>query len=105
MRYTLLELTQRIMESMESDEISDINETPESVSVANIIKECYFDIVGEMNMAEQEGLFKLDSSGDNTKPVLMYVPSTVGNIQYLNYNKVDSVATPNYKDLRYVSNK
>lgn len=105
MRYTLLEIVQRIMESMEADEISDINETAESVSVANIVKECYFDIVGEMNMAEQEGLFKLDSSGDNTKPVLMYVPSTVSRIEYLKYNKDDSVATPNYQDLRYVSNK
>lgn len=105
MRYTLLEMVQRILESMESDEVSDINETTEATTVANIIKECYFDIVGELNMAELEGLFKLDSSGDNLKPVLMYVPSTVSRVQYLKYNIDDSVATPNYRDLRYVSNK
>lgn len=105
MRYTLLELVKRILESMESDEVSDINETPESVSVTNIIKECYFDIIGEMNMAEQEGLFKLDASGDNTKPVLMYIPSTVSRIQWLKYNIDDTVGTPNYRDLRYVDNK
>jgi hypothetical protein len=104
LRYTLLELTQRILESMESDEVSDINETPEATSVANIIKECYFDIVGELNMAEQEGLFKLTSSGDNTKPVLMYMPATVSRVQYLKYNVDAAVGTPNYRDLRYLSN-
>lgn len=105
MKYTLLELVKRVLESMESDEVSDINETQESVSVANIVKECYFDIVGEMNMAEQEGLFKLDASGDNTKPVLMYVPQNVSRIQYLKYNIDNTVGTPNYRDLRYVDNK
>jgi len=104
-RYTLLELVQRILESMESDEVSDVNQTQESVTVANIIKECYFDIVGELNMAEQEGLFKLDASGDNTKPVLMYVPTTVSRVEYLKYNIDDVIGTPNYRDVRYVSNK
>lgn len=104
MRYTLLELVQRILGSMEADEVSDVNETQESVDVANIVKECYFDIVGELNMAEQQGLFKLTSSGDNTKPTLMYLPSTVSRIQYLKYNIDDTVGTPTYRDLRYVSN-
>jgi len=103
MRYTLLELVQRILESMESDEVSDINETVESVSVANIVKECYFDIVGEMNMDEQEGLIKLDSSGDNTKPVLMTVPSTVSRIRWLKYNISDDINTPDWQDVRYVT--
>lgn len=104
-RYTLLELTQSILRSMESDEVSDINETQEAKDVVDIIKESYFDIVGEMNMAEQEGLFKLDSSGDNTKPTLMYVPSTVSRIQWLKYNIDDSTSTPNNRDVRYVNNQ
>lgn len=104
MRYTLLELVQRILESMESDEVSTIGETPESTSVANIVKECYFDIVGELNMDEQEGLFKLDASGDNLKPVLMLVPSNVSRVQYLKYN-TDELLAPSYTDVRYVTNR
>lgn len=104
MRYTLLELVQRILESMESDEVSTVGETPESLSVANIIKECYFDLVGDLNMDEQEGLFKLDSSGDNLKPVLMYVPSNVSRVQYIKYNN-DDLLTPTYRDVRYVTNR
>src|SRR6185312_15457941 len=103
MRYTLLELVQSVLRSMESDEVSDINETMESVAVTDIVKECYFDIVGEMNMEEQEGLLTLDASGDNTKPCLMTTPSTVSRIQWIKYNN-GTLLEPDYKDLRYVTN-
>lgn len=101
MRYTLLELTQRILESMESDEVSTVGETPESLSVANIIKECYFDIVGQHSPAEQEGLYKLDASTDDTKPALMTIPSSVSKIVWLKY---DTGTSAGQTDLRYVTN-
>ena len=103
MRYTLLELTQRILESMESDEVSTVGETPESLSVANIIKECYFDIVGELSMAEQEGLYKLDASGDNAKPTLMTIPTTVSSVKWVKYNIGESV--PDYQFVSHRDNE
>lgn len=103
MKYTLLQMTQRILESMESDEVSTVAETPESLSVANIIKECYFDIVGQHSMAEQEGLYKLDASTDNTKPVLMTIPSAVSRVVWLKYDTSDSGGgIPKADDMRYV---
>lgn len=104
MRYTLLEMVQRILGSMESDEVSTVDETPESTEVARIIKECYFDIIGEINPAEHEGLFKLTASGDNTKPVLMTLPSTVSKMRWLKYNDADVVGEPSYRDLSYRTN-
>lgn len=103
MRYSLLEMTQRILESMEADEVSTITETPESMSVANIIKECYFDIIGDINPAETEGLFKLDASTDNTKPTLMYIPSGVSSVKWLKYQKGSDVNPTEY--MRYVPNE
>lgn len=103
MRYTLLELTKRILESMESDEISDINETPEAVAVANIIKECYFDIAGQFNPAELVGLYKLDASTDSNLPCIMTVPSHASRIEWLQYN-IDEPALPNWQPLRYMAN-
>ncbi len=85
MRYTLLDLVQRVLESMESDEVSSIADTPEAVAVANIVKECYFDLVGKLNQAEARGLFKLDSSGDSDAATVMYVPSTVSKIDWIKY--------------------
>lgn len=90
---------------MESDEVSTVGETSESQAVADIIKECYYDLIGELNPAEAEGLFKLDASADDTKPCLMYLPSTVAKMTWLRYNDGDSLLEPSYRDLSYRSNE
>lgn len=104
MKYTLLDLVQRILESMESDEVSSINETPESISVANIVKECYFDIVGKLGSPETRGLFKFDASGDGAKPALLLVPNTVSRVEWVRYRDLED-ADIRWKDIRFVDNE
>lgn len=99
MRYSLLDMTQIILASMESDEVSSIHETPESRDVASIIQQCYFDIIGRMSPPETEGLYKLDASTDSTKPVLMLVPDEVSRIIWLQYDHGED--TPNFTELTY----
>jgi hypothetical protein len=103
MRYTLLELTKSILRSMESDEVGSIIDTQEAQDVVDIIKECYFDIIGQQNLSEHEGIFKLIPSGDNTKPTLMTLPSNVTRIDWMSYN-VD-FSDDNWSRLRYTSNE
>jgi hypothetical protein len=86
MRYTLIQLVQRVLESIDSDEVNTIGETPESLSVANIIKENYNDIIGEIEPHEVHTLFHLDASTDDTKPCLMYLPENISRIELLQYN-------------------
>lgn len=102
MRYSLLGLVQRILESMDSDEVNSIADTTESLAVANIIKECYYDIVSEIQPKETEGLFHLDASTDNTKPILMYLPNHVSNIEWLKYNVGDTLTDTNFRDICYL---
>ena len=102
MRYSLLQMVQQILNSMDSDEVNSIADTTESLDIANIIKECYFEIISELQPKETEGLFHLDASGDNTKPTLMYLPATVSNIDWLKYNVGDSVTDTNFRDLCYM---
>lgn len=102
MRYTLIEMTQRILESMDSDEINSISDTTESLAVANIIKECYFEIISEIEPKESEGLFHLDPSGDNTKPIQMFLPSHVSRIEWLKYNVGPTLTDTNYRDICYL---
>ncbi len=102
MRYSLIQLTQRILESLDSDEVNTISDTTESLAVANIIKECYYEIISEIQPKETEGLFHLDSSGDNLKPTVMYLPESVSNIEWLKYNVGDTVLDTNFRDLCYL---
>lgn len=99
MRYTLLEIVKRVLDSVSGDEVSTIGETPESLTVANIVKQCYFDIVGELSMDEEEGPYKLDASGDNTKPTLMTIPSNVSKIHWFKYDKGET--EQDYQDISY----
>lgn len=90
---TLLEMTQDILSRMSSDEVNSISDTAESLQIATIIKNKYFDIVARGDLPAEERLIQLTPSDDATKPVLMYVPDGVITIEWLKYfdtNPTDS---------------
>lgn len=86
MKYTLLELTQNILESMSSDEVNSINDTSESRQVALICKTAFYDIASELNLPEHFDVYELQASGDSGKPTIMYRPDTAHNLIWLKYN-------------------
>lgn len=85
MKYTLLEMTQDILSGMSSDEVNSISDTTESLQVATIIKQKYFDIVNRVPLTEHEQLVQLDASLTALQPVLMYVPDGIAHIKWLKY--------------------
>ena len=101
MRYTLLELTTRILESLESDEVDSISDTEEAMTVANIIKECYYEIIGRVDLPEKEDIYQLQASGDNTLPTIMYLPSFAIDLKKLKYNS-DETTGPAWYDVRFI---
>ncbi len=102
MRYSLKELVDRILESIDGDEVNSFSDTAESLAVANIIKECYYDIVSEIAPKETNGLFHLDAPTDNLKPPQMTLPSNVYKIEWLKYNVGDTLQDTNFRDLCYL---
>lgn len=101
MRYSLIELVQRILESMDSDEVDSISDTVESLAVANIIKECYFDILSNLDLPEKVDIYQLTGSGDSAKPCLMYLPQTSLDLDQLKYNSA-TTGNPTWYDLKFV---
>lgn len=85
MKQTLLDITQDILSSLSSDEVNSISDTTESLQVANIVKQKYFDIINRVPLPQHEKLIQLEASTDETLPVLMYVPDGVTNITWLKY--------------------
>lgn len=86
MKYTLLELTQEVLSSLGSDQVTAITDTAESDQVAHIIRTAYFNIITRANLPEHKKLFSLDASGSSLQPVLMLKPDTVGKIEWIKYN-------------------
>lgn len=93
MKYTLLDLTQAVLSSMDSDEVNSIGDTVESLQVATVIRSAYFDIITRANLPEHYSLVNLDPSLDETKPVVMYIPSTVAEVIWLKYNAATTTDT------------
>lgn len=104
MKYTLLELVQNILSSMDSDEVNSISDSVESLQVANIVRTAYFDIINRANLPEHYSIVTLDSSLTSTKPVLMYVPNTVREILWVKYDKREDNADPiNMEPVEFLS--
>lgn len=92
MSYTLLELVQKILSSMDSDQVNTIAETTESQQVVDVIQTCYFDIVAIGELPRDDDLFQLEASLDDDLPVTMYLPDDVSDIRWLKYNNATADA-------------
>lgn len=104
MQYTLLDLTKAVLSSMDSDEVSSINDTVESQQVVEVIKSVYDDIISRSDLKSNSTLFNLVPSNDNTKPILMQKPPGIDKIEWIKYNCLDSGDTePNWQYMRYAT--
>jgi hypothetical protein len=103
MKYTLLELTQAILSSMDSDEINSITDTVESMQVVEVIKTVYDDIVTRSDLNVNKTLFNLVASTDPTKPVLMTKPDNIDRIEWIKYNrKLNDSVDPLWDQMEYM---
>jgi hypothetical protein len=84
---TLLEMTQDILSSLDSDEVNSISDSVESAQVATIIRRTFDDLVADIDLPEHEVIFQLTASGDNDKPTLMTRPvGSISVIKWIKYN-------------------
>jgi len=85
MKSTVLDMTQSILSGLGSDEVNSISDTTESLQVAEVIKQAYFNILARSRLPMQEEMFQLDDSLDVTQPVLMYRPDRVAKMEWIKY--------------------
>ena len=89
MKYTLLELVQRILEAMGDDEVNSISDTLRGTQVANIIEENFWEIVGLGDPSEHWDFYHLDATSSST-PTIMTLPSGAVTLDLLKYDKQTS---------------
>ena len=83
---TLLEMTQDILSDMDSDEVNSINDSVESLQVAQIIKTTYYNIIDGRDYDFLYELFQLDASGTSSRPTHMKLPENIIDLKYIKYN-------------------
>jgi hypothetical protein len=92
MKLTVLQMTQSILNDMNSDSVNNLNDTHESEQIAEIIRATYYEMLGNRSWPHLKQLFQLTGLGDITQPSTMVLPVELSEMSWLRYNKkkVDS---------------
>ena len=90
MKLTLLDIVQDIANDLDTDEISSINDTIESVQIAQIVKTTYFEMIANRNWPHLKRTIKLDSVSDTDRPTHLKLPDLVKEMIMFSYNKRSS---------------
>lgn len=103
-KMTLLAMTQKILSSLDSDEVNSITDTVEAEQVADIIETSYYSLITEMDIPEHYTLLPLTALGDSSRPTHMKLPTGVDKIQWIKYNIIKIGENDlNYVDIPYVT--
>lgn len=84
-KMTLLEMTQNILSAMNSDEVTSIADTVESLQVAEEIKTTFNELYNNRDIAEFESLLNLEYTGDPDRPNTLQLPAGTARIKWLKY--------------------
>lgn len=93
MKMTLLDMVQDILSEMDSDEVNTIDDTIESVQVAQTIKTCYFEMIGNRNWPHLKKLITLDNLSDVNRPNYLECPENVKEMLFFKYDKRKATET------------
>lgn len=103
MKFTLLEIVQEILSSMDSDEVNSVSDTTEAAQVAMIVRRVYLDLCNRLNLNEHFDFFQLTASGDASLPIIMYRPSSVDQVLWIKYDKRLGVSDAvDFEDIKYM---
>jgi hypothetical protein len=96
-------MVQRILSSMDSDEVNSINDTTEALQVAYVVQQVYNDMVSGTSFPEQYGFYELIPSNDPLSPTIMRLPSTSRDLTWVRYNSFTGVNPPLWNDISPIS--
>lgn len=85
-KMSLLEMVQDILNDLDSDEVNSIDDTIESVQVAQIIKSTYQAMMSNRNWPHQKRLLTLIPSGDDSLPTNFTVQEEIKEMVSVKYN-------------------
>ena len=103
-KLTLLEIVNDIANDLDTDPVTTINGTVESVQIAQIVKTVYFELIANRNWPHLKRTIQLEASGDTSRPTHMRLPDLVKEMLVLNYNKLLStdLTRDRYEEIKFL---
>lgn len=88
-KQNLLEMVQRILESLDLQVVNSISDTREAQQIARIIKETYYHLLQVREIKSKSNLLQLVSLSDTTHPTYLKFNDDVTNIDQFKYYRKD----------------
>jgi len=82
-KLTLLDMTQSILSAMDSDDVNDIDDTVESIQVADLVREAFYELMSERNWPFLQQLTTCNSLADPNNPTRMEMPENLSKREVL----------------------
>jgi len=79
-------MVQKILSSMDSDDVNSISDTEEAVQITDVIEDAYFHLMSQKDWPHLKQTCTLDSVSDSTRPTYLKVPDLVSQITDMKYN-------------------
>lgn len=101
-KITLLDMVQRILNDMDSDEVNSIEDTVEAQQVASIVRDVYEEMISNRNWPHLRKLVQLESANDLSKPNYLRLPEHTKELSFVKY-EVQKHDTDRiyFKELKY----
>ena len=90
MRYTLLELTQAILNEVLGDEVTSISDTAESATIANILKDVYSELIDSRDWEHLRKLTKPSASPIDSTLTHFLIDEGITKVEWIKYDKQTS---------------
>ncbi len=85
-KMSLLAMTTNILSAMDSDEVNSINDTVEALQVAEVVRETFFDVFGNLELPVRSSLIQLEALNDVDRPNYLKIPDNVKSVTWIKYN-------------------
>lgn len=103
-KLSLLEMVVDILNDMDADEVNSIDDTMESVQVAQILKTTYFNLIATRNWPHLRQLITFSNSGTTARPTHLMLKDEVKELDFVNYNNQKSGETRRrYTQMKYLT--
>lgn len=93
-KFTLIEMVQKVLEALGSDEVNSISDTVEATQVARLLEDSFYELLNQRDWDFLGQLIQLEPLADSTKPNFLRIPDNTVRIDQFRYDCTDRVTTP-----------
>lgn len=93
-KFPLIEMVQKVLEALGSDEVNSLSDTVEATQVGRLLEDSFYDLLNQKEWPFLMQLIQLDSLADSDQPTTLRIPDDVVRIDNIRYDMTDRVTIP-----------